>query len=76
MNLKDFYLSIFVFLLFLVITDNSISKYIKYSTDIFRYKFFKFKWWILNNPKNPIVKYMMYRRAMYLAKKLKKELER
>jgi hypothetical protein len=35
----------------------------------------KQKWWLLNNPRNPIVKYLMWRRAYKLAKELQRELE-
>ena len=35
----------------------------------------KVKWWILHNPANPIVKYLMWRRAYKLAKELQEELE-
>jgi len=33
----------------------------------------KTKWWLKNNPRNPIVKYLMWKRAMKLAKELEEE---
>jgi hypothetical protein len=33
----------------------------------------KQKWWLLNNPRNPVVKYLMWRRYMKLAKELMDE---
>jgi len=32
-------------------------------------------WWLKNNPNNPIVKYLMWRRAIKLVKELEKEFE-
>ena len=30
-------------------------------------------WWIINNPRNPIVKYLMWRRSMKMAEDIMKE---
>jgi hypothetical protein len=40
-----------------------------------RVQYEKTKWWVLYNPANPIVKYLMWRRSMKLAKELVDELE-
>jgi hypothetical protein len=42
-------------------------------TQLLRVEYEKMKWWILYNPKNPIVKYLMWRRSMKLAKELMNE---
>ncbi len=44
-------------------------------TQLARVQYEKTKWWILHNPANPIVKYLMWRRSNQLAKELMKELE-
>ena len=31
-------------------------------------------WWLLNNPKNPVVKYLIYRRSLRLAEELMAEI--
>jgi hypothetical protein len=36
----------------------------------------KTKWWIFHNPANPIVKYIMWRRAMKLAKEIEKSFKK
>jgi len=33
-------------------------------------------WWLLNNPKNPVVKYLIYRRSLRLAKELMVEINK
>ena len=32
-------------------------------------------WWVINNPRNPIVKYLMWKRSMKLAEELMREYE-
>lgn len=44
-------------------------------TQLAKVEYEKTKWWILHNPANPIVKYLMWRRAYKLAEELQKELE-
>jgi hypothetical protein len=44
-------------------------------TQLARLQYEKTKWWILYNPANPIVKYLMWRRAYKLAKEFQNELE-
>lgn len=66
---------VFAFVAYLVITDNSVASAFFYVTKLIKLNFDKQKWWILNNPRNPIVKYLMWRRAYKLAKELQKEIE-
>ena len=44
-------------------------------TQLAKVQYEKTKWWILHNPANPIVKYLMWRRSMELAEELMKEFE-
>ena len=39
-----------------------------------RVQYEKVKWWAVHNPANPIVKYLMWRRAYKLAEELQKEI--
>lgn len=66
---------IFAIIAYLIVTDNSVAQYITLISRIAEVWFQKTKWWILNNPRNPIVKYFMWRRAYKLAKELQKELK-
>ena len=43
-------------------------------TQLARVQYEKTKWWIIHNPANPIVKYLMWKQAMKLAEELQKEL--
>jgi hypothetical protein len=43
-------------------------------TQLARVQYEKVKWWAIHNPTNPIIKYLMWRRSMKIAKELMEEL--
>jgi len=43
-------------------------------TQLARVQYEKVKWWALHNPANPLIKYLIWRRSMKIAKELQKEL--
>jgi hypothetical protein len=67
------WLSLFIICAYFIVTDNSISQLVYYISKLLKFQYEKTKWWLLNNPRNPIVKYLMWRRAMKLATELEKE---
>ena len=75
MTAQYIYLIIFSCLGYLIVTDESIAKAVVYVSKIVKNKFEVYKWWLMNNPKNPIVRYQMHRRSMKLAEELMKELQ-
>jgi hypothetical protein len=75
MNSVYLYLLIFGCIAYLI-TDESIAALINYSSRLLRFQYEKTKWIILNDPRNPIVKYLMWRRAYKLAKEIQDEMER
>lgn len=64
---------LFAIVAYFIVTDNSVSQAVYYASKLLKFQYEKTKWWIFNNPRNPIVKYLMWRRAMKLAKELEKE---
>ena len=75
MTAQYIYLVIFSCVAYLIATDESVAKAFYFVTKIAKNKFEIFKWWLLNNPRNPIVKYLMWRRSNQLAKELMEELQ-
>lgn len=71
-----FVLTVFGFLLYFVVTDSSAAAFVDLITKMGRFQYEKMKWWILHNPRNPIVKWLMWKRALRIAKDLEKELKR
>lgn len=59
----------------MIVTDQSVARAFYMLTQLARVQYEKTKWWILHNPANPIVKYLMWRRAYKLAKEMQKEIE-
>jgi predicted transcriptional regulator len=75
MNTLYIYLLIFACIAYLILTDESIARAVTLLSQIIKFQFDKTKWIILNDPRNPIVKYFMWKRAYKLAEELQKELE-
>jgi hypothetical protein len=73
MTTQYIYLIIFFCLGYLIVTDPSIAKLVVYAVGLLRFQYEKIKWWTLHNPSNPVVKYLMWKRAMKLAKELQDE---
>jgi hypothetical protein len=73
MSASYIYFIIFFCIAYLIITDQSVAKGFYILTQLARVQYEKTKWWILHNPTNPIVKYLMWRRAYKLAEELQKE---
>lgn len=60
---------------YLILTDNSVAAAFYFVCKLIQTEFQKRKWWLLNNPRNPIVKYLIWRRSYKLAKELQRELK-
>jgi len=67
------YLTIFFCIAYLIVTDQSVARAFYMLTQLARVQYEKTKWWILHNPANPIVKYLIWRRSMKLAEEMMKE---
>jgi hypothetical protein len=67
---------IFIFVFYLVATDDSVAYAFLLVSKIIKFQYEKTKWWLLNNPRNPVVKWLMWKRALKLAKELEKEFKK
>jgi len=66
-------LSLFVVAAYFIITDDSVAAAFFYVTRLVKAYIQRQLWWLLHNPRNPVVKYMMWRRSMKLAQELMDE---
>jgi len=66
---------IFGFFLYLILTDPSVAASVDLVSKLGKFQYEKTKWWLIHNPRNPIVKYMMWRKSWKMAEELKKEFE-
>lgn len=75
MYLNYYWIIIFCFLFWLICTDSSVAKGFYMLTQLAKVEYEKVKWWILHNPANPIVKYLIWRKSIKMAEELMKEFE-
>ena len=76
MNSYYFWLIVFAFAAYFIVTDNSVAAAFYYVVKLVKFQYEKQKWWLLHNPRNPLVKYLMWRRSMKLAKEMMEELNK
>jgi hypothetical protein len=67
------YFIIFTCIAYLIVTDASIARLIVLLMAIVRVKYERVKWWLIYSPTNPIVKYILWKRAEKIATQLRKE---
>jgi hypothetical protein len=75
MSSYTFWFVIFALLTYFIVTDNSVARAFYMLTQLAKVQYEKTKWWILHNPANPIVKYLIWRKSMKLAEELMREFE-
>jgi len=67
--------SIFAIVVAMMIVDPNVGLYIDLIVKNASVQFRKFKWIMLNNPDNPIVRWMIWRRSYKIAEQLQKEMK-
>ena len=70
MTAQYLWLVVFSFALYFIITDESIAAAFYYVTRLGKSYIQRQWWWLLHNPKNPVVKYLIYRRSLKMAEQL------
>ena len=65
---------IFACIGYLIISDASVARLFVLLTALARIQYQKIKWYILYSPTNPLVKFMMHRRSLRIAKEMMEEL--
>lgn len=66
---------LFAIVAFLIATDNSIARAFYMLAQLVKFQYEKAKWWILHSPDNFIVRWLIDRRSMKMARELMKELD-
>jgi hypothetical protein len=68
-----FWFGIFMFVGYLIVTDNSVAYAFALVLKLIKFQYEKQKWWLLHNPRNIIVRWMIDRNSMRMAEELMKE---
>jgi len=61
---------LFAVVTYFIITDENVAAAFVYVTRIEKAYIDRQYWWLMNNPSNPVVKYLIYRRSLKTAKRM------
>lgn len=70
-----FWFGVFLIIGYFVVTDKSLATFLVLTQKKIELKYEKLKWKITQSPDNPIVKYIIRKRSIKLAKELRKKLD-
>ena len=66
----------FAVVAYIIVTDERAAAAFVYVSKLANTEIRRHWWWLTNNPRNPVVKYMIYRRSLRLAKELMVEINK
>ena len=66
----------FAVVAYIIITDERAAAAFLYVSKLANTEIKRHWWWLTNNPRNPVVKYMIYRRSLRIAKELMVEINK
>ena len=67
---------IFAAVAYVIVTDERVAAAFLYAIKLANTEIKRHWWWLTNNPRNPVVKYMIYRRSLRIAKELMVEINK
>ena len=76
MNSHTILLGMFAVVAYIIVTDERAAAAFLYVSKLVDSNIRRHWWWLTNNPRNPVVKYMIYRRSLRLAKELMVEINK
>jgi len=69
-------LGMFAVVAYIIVTDERAAAAFVYVSKLANTEIKRHWWWLTNNPRNPVVKYMIYRRSLRIAKELMVEINK
>lgn len=76
MNSNTILLGMFAVVAYVIVTDERAAAAFLYVSKLANTEIKRHWWWLTNNPRNPVVKYMIYRRSLRLSKELMVEINK
>ena len=76
MNSNTILLGMFAVVAYIIITDERAAAAFLYVSKLVDSNIRRHWWWLTNNPRNPVVKYLIYRRSLRIAKELMAEINK
>ena len=74
MNSNTILLGMFAVVAYVIVTDERVAAAFLYAIKLANTEIKRHWWWLTNNPRNPVVKYLIYRRSLRIAKELMAEI--
>ena len=74
MNTHLTWFALFAVVMYFIVTDESIAAAFYYVTRLAKAYTQRQWWWLLHNPRNPVVKYLIYRHSLKMAEKIMAEI--
>ena len=66
----------FAVVAYIIVTDDRAAAAFLFVSKLANTEIKRHWWWLTNNPRNPVVKYMIYRRSLRLSKELMVEINK
>ena len=67
---------LFAVVTYFVLTDEGVAAAFYYVSQLVIANIKRYWWWLTNNPRNPVVKYLAYRRSLRMAKELMEKINK
>ena len=69
-------MGMFAVVAYIIVTDERAAAAFLYAIKLANTEIKRHWWWLTNNPRNPVVKYLIYRRSLRIAKELMVEINK
>ena len=66
--------ALFAVAAYFIVTDESVAAAFFYVTKLAKAYIERQWWWLLHNPRNPVVKYLMHRRSLKMAEEIMRQI--
>tara|TARA_B100001559_G_scaffold290217_1_gene269088 strand:+ start:1417 stop:1665 length:249 start_codon:yes stop_codon:yes gene_type:complete len=76
MTAQYMWLLVFGVILYVIVVDPNVARAFDYVLKLVNTNIRRELWWLKNNPANPVVKYIMYRKNLKLAKELREKINK
>jgi len=73
-NTQLAWFALFAVAMYFIVTDESIAAAFYYVTKLATAYIQRQWWWLMHNPRNPVVKYLIYRRSLKMGEKIMAEI--
>ena len=74
MNSQLAWFALFAVAMYFIVSDESIAAAFYYVTRLAKAYIERQWWWLLHNPRNPVIKYLIYRRSLKMAEEIMRQI--